>query len=254
MQPSITFPPHCVDQLRLQCERESTREFKARGYLLQRCPQCRLAARTCVCQWRSPAQCNTEFVLLMHRDEVFKPTNTGRLIADLFPGQCHAFAWSRLEPPAELLALLADPGRHCQILFPAAEGETRPVESQPTTQPGKIPTVVVLDGTWKQARKMAKHSKWLAGLPLLNPSSSVDNKIRKLGNYRIRQACDNSRLATAEAAALVLAAADEVSAANHLLDYFDVFNEHYVATRMNRQPQTLAAHSNLQEHALSQAG
>ncbi len=242
-----SFPAHCVDTLRQRCQEESTRHFNARGILLKRCPQCMLGVNTCICAWRRPSQCNIEFVLLMHRDEIYKPTNTGRLIADLFPEQCHAFIWDRVNPPTALLTLLQDPTRHCQILFPPTEDTSRRVLQSPFDHADdRLPTVIVLDGTWKQASRMARKSDWLSHLPTLDLSAVIANNTRQSGGYRVRQASDASRLSTTEAAALVLQSANSVQAADQLLDYFEIFNEHYVAARMNRQPAHLDAHQRLQ--------
>ncbi|HTF84197.1 MAG TPA: DTW domain-containing protein, partial [Cellvibrio sp.] len=70
------------EQLRHRCRLESTRDFNARGKSVVRCESCQLASFACLCQWRPQSMSECDFVLLMHRDEVFKPTNTGRLIAD----------------------------------------------------------------------------------------------------------------------------------------------------------------------------
>ncbi|WP_208022424.1 DTW domain-containing protein [Pseudomaricurvus hydrocarbonicus] len=241
------FAPHAVDRLRQFCESQSTRVFNARGIALQRCPSCMLGHNTCICAWRKPTASTIDFVLLMHRDEVYKPTNTGRLIADLYPDQCQAFLWDRTRPDAELLALLDDPGRHCQVVFPPRDRETRIIETQvgaPDNQ--RRPTVILLDGTWKQARKMYSQATWLRALPVLDLTDAMTELDQQLGHYKVRQACETGRLATAEAAALCLQAAQDQANVHHLLNYFTVFNEHYVATRMNRKPARLKAHCDLE--------
>lgn len=253
------FSHHAVDLLRQFCESQSSRVFNARGVALKRCSQCLLGLTTCICPWRKPGHASIEFVLLMHRDEVHKPTNTGRLIADLYPQQTHAFLWDRTQPSAALLGLINDPGRHCQLIFPPREGDGRTVETQlsagnsqtgisPKDKPPleasqkRIPTVILLDGTWKQASKMYSQSQWLKHLPSLDLSSAIEDLNEALGHYKVRQACENGQLATAEAGALCLYAAQDAQNTRRLLDYFTVFNEHYVATRMNRRPTRLDAH------------
>ncbi|MGH1370943.1 MAG: tRNA-uridine aminocarboxypropyltransferase [Cellvibrionaceae bacterium] len=246
----MRFSPHAVDLLRRRCEAESTRSFNARGITLKRCEFCQLGLKTCICEWRKARCSELQFVLIMHRDEVYKPTNTGRLIADVFPHQCQAFLWNRTQPDEALLALLNDRNRHCQLVFPAGEQELREVHHRPLkpqTVNAPINTIVLLDGTWKQARKMYSQAKWMKHLPLLDLSSTLKNSEQDWGNYRVRQACEEGQLATAEAAALALAANREIRASEHLLNYFSVFNEHYVATRANTQPRPLPAHQYLTE-------
>ena len=136
---------------------EATRPFNARGSTLKRCKVCRLAEATCICLWRRESSSRVDIVLLMHRDEVLKPTNTGRLIADVLPKQTYAFVWHRTEPDNMLLTLLVDPTRVCAIVFPA---DNERLQQRPTLSVDEVrgasqkTTLLVLDGTWKQARKM----------------------------------------------------------------------------------------------------
>lgn len=230
---------HRVRALRLA---ESTREFNARGKSVVRCELCQLAEYACICPWRKslPSQC--EFLLLMHRDEVFKPTNTGRLIADVLPEKTHVFCWSRTEPAPALLDVLHDPARRCMIVFPAeaADSASKPRELITQLPPDdKINCFILLDGTWKQSGRMFHLSRWLDGFPcVVLPESSA-------GNYAVRQAHQDHYLSTAEAAALCLTMANEAGNAAFLQDYFQLFNEHYLATRGCYTPQINELHQRL---------
>lgn len=221
--------PNAFFQLRAQALARATRPFLARGIAVQRCERCLLAQNLCICPWRAHTESRVDLVLLLHHDEIFKPTNTGRLIADVLPRQTLAFEWSRTQPAPALLNLLADPARQCLVIFPAASGDNRPVYHQsPPLSVGKVLTLILLDGTWKQASKMFRASPWLAQVPAWSPEGELP------GQYRIRQAARAGQLATAEAAALVLQLSGEVAAAQTLLDYFTVFHSHYSAMRLNR--------------------
>jgi DTW domain-containing protein len=57
--------------LRQRCRAESTREFLARGKSVIRCELCQLASYACICAWQPQLPLNSEFLLLMHSDEVF---------------------------------------------------------------------------------------------------------------------------------------------------------------------------------------
>lgn len=206
----------------------ATRTFNARGKALTRCARCLLAEQTCICQWRPRSSSQLEFVLLMHSDEVFKPTNTGRLIADLFPEQTHAFCWHRKEPSPSLLAMLSDPKRRCLVLYP--EDNQHPstrsrevVNHLPADQ--KTNTLILLDGTWKQSSRMYHLSRWLDAVPSLTLPE------RLVRSYGVRKSDRDERLCTAEAASLCLELAGEADNTQLLRDYFDVFNQHYLATR-----------------------
>lgn len=227
---------------------ESTREFLARGKSVARCESCQLASFACLCKWRPQFYSRCEFILLMHRDEVFKPTNSGRLIADVFPQQTHVFCWSRTEPAPELLALLADASRRCVIVFPADanEGAAQPREllsSLPDDD--KITTFILLDGTWKQSGRMFHLSRWLETIPcVVLPEALVRG-------YAVRKSHQEHYLSTAEAAGLCLQMARESVAADLLLDYFQLFNLHYLSTRSAVPPAVGELHRKLAAYAPS---
>ncbi|WP_231908888.1 DTW domain-containing protein [Marinomonas sp. TW1] len=143
------------------------RPFLARGSNAKRCPSCLMAKFACFCTQRQMQNTSLQFILLYHRDEIHKPTNSGRLIADLFPNQTKAFIWSRTEPDKALLNLLNELKESCTILFPnteTAQNQGRNVRDQQDIlktdeETGKPHTFVILDGTWKQASKMFHQSE-----------------------------------------------------------------------------------------------
>lgn len=232
-------------QLRQRCLNESTRKFNARGKSVVRCETCQLADFACLCAWRPSLHSTVEFVLLMHRDEVFKPTNTGRLIADVLPGNAHVFAWSRTDPDAELLQLLADPLRQCFIVFPASESDAREIYSA-LPKDDKMITFILLDGTWKQGSRMFHLSRWLDNVPILALPETL------VRSYAVRKSHQDSYLSTLEAGALCLQIAGELSQSETLLDYFALFNHHYLATRGCHAPDLNEIHQRLSGKHTSQ--
>lgn len=207
-----------------------------------RCDACQLAAFACICQWQPKLESQVEFVLLLHRNEVFKPTNTGRLIADLLPSKTHAFCWSRTEPDRALIELLADENRQCFIVFPAdtpgAKNKSRAVFSE-IPQSSKINTFILLDATWKQSGRMFHLSRWLENIPCVSLPQGA------LRGYAVRKSHQDDYLSTAEAAALCLQLVGELKNSEILLDYFQLFNEHYLATRGSHPPAMTKLHERL---------
>lgn len=226
------------EQLRAANLARSTRPFLARGATVHRCDKCQLARSACICAFRCELSCDLDLVLLLHHDEIFKPTNSGRLIADLLPANTYAFEWSRTEPAPALLHLLEDPARYPVLVFPGGGGRLVHRE-RPVLPEGRRLTLVMLDGTWKQAGKMARASPWLAHLPLMALADPEP------GTYAVRQAIREGQLATAEAAAELLKICGETRAGEMLRDYFVVFNEHCLATRGSRAPRWLPEHERL---------
>lgn len=216
------------------------REFKARGSQVVRCEACRLPQLNCLCPYRVKAESRIRFWLITHPLEHYKPTNTGRLIGDVLEGT-DVFSWYRVEPDPRLLALLEDDRYQPFIIFPddqpdyadrvvdvnAIAGVGEGVPTHTATGELRIPVFIMLDGTWRQARRIFRRSPYLDGLPVLPLHS------RRLTRYHLRKAASEAHLCTAEVAAELLRQAGEEAAASVLDDYFDAFNDCYRASRIH---------------------
>ncbi|WP_028116453.1 tRNA-uridine aminocarboxypropyltransferase [Ferrimonas senticii] len=218
--------PNAVLALRQQRIALSTRPFAARGATVERCLRCQIARNYCCCAWARPQTSNVRFCLLMHPKEPLKPTNTGRLIAEILPDSV-AFSWHRTEPEPALLALLKDPQYQPMLVFPGQYSEPERVHEKVLQSEGKTPLLILLDATWKQARKMFQ-SDYLTGIPVLSITPEA------LSRYRLRSAAHEHQLATAEVAAQVLALAGETDNANVLDAFFQVFSQRYFAGKMKK--------------------
>ncbi|KFC06690.1 hypothetical protein GTGU_02438 [Trabulsiella guamensis ATCC 49490] len=209
--------------LRLRAERlaRATRPFLARGNRIRRCQRCLLPLRQCLCDTLTTASARSRFCLVMFDTEPMKPSNTGRLIADILP-DTDAFQWSRTAPPQALLDLVRNPDYQPVVVFPASYADPeRQVISTPAR--GKPPLFIMLDGTWTEARKMFRKSPWLDNLPLI----SVD--LSRVSAYRLREVHAEGQYCTAEVAIALLDLAGDTDAAAALGDHFDRFRSRYLA-------------------------
>ncbi|MDN3551934.1 tRNA-uridine aminocarboxypropyltransferase [Halomonas almeriensis] len=227
--PDDPLPPAGQAQTEHTDESPPRREFNARGSTVVRCPSCNLPELNCLCPYRVSAHCRVEVWLLTHPIEHYKPTNTGRLIRDVLP-RTRVFTWYRTAPDPALLALLDDPRYAPFVVFPDDQPgyAERVVDVERVIkrrEAGRVPVLILLDGTWRQARKIFRRSDYLAGLPVL--PLVTDRQTR----YRLRKPASAEHLSTAEVAAELLRQAGESQAADHLDDYFEVFNECYAASR-----------------------
>ncbi|WP_371185432.1 tRNA-uridine aminocarboxypropyltransferase [Thalassotalea maritima] len=237
---------HAVQQLYQYRKSISTRPFKARGAKTQRCELCRLNIQYCICQWRQVSDTKVAFALLMYDDEVLKPSNTGRLIADVID-DTHAFLWHRTDVNEGLLTLISDPQYQPFVVFPKdyANPGQLVLESQQQlnaiVDTDKTPLLILLDATWRQAKKMYRKSAYLHHLPML--SINVDALAEQLvdikamtnvgiervfdSRYQVRKAVQEGQLATAEVAAVALALFEQNKAACHLNLWFELFSYQY---------------------------
>lgn len=218
---------NAVLALRAQQISESRREFNARGGKMVRCERCLLAEHYCICEGVEQSHCNAAVCLLMYHNESFKPSNTGRLIAEIIPDN-HAFRWDRTMPDKALLTLLKDPQYQPMVIFPASDVEPERVVTEVEVIEGKRPLFIFLDGTWREAKKMIRKSPYLDNLPVLSISPE------KLSDYRLRVAPHEHQLGTAEVAIMVLALAGEHDATNKLEKHFIRFRDAYLLGKRNK--------------------
>ncbi|WP_318839958.1 tRNA-uridine aminocarboxypropyltransferase [Providencia sp. PROV080] len=212
---------NAVYTLRQERLATSTKPFKARGCRVKRCQYCLLPIPQCLCQDIAPTQAKSQFCLVMYDGEVFKPSNTGKLIADILPNTL-AFQWSRTDPAPQLLAAIQDPTRQPYIIFPESYSQNgRTVVNQPTIS-DKPALFILLDGTWPEARKMFRKSPYFDNIPVL----SINTKIRT--DYLLRTPSKEDQHCTAEVAATLLELAGDTSASEQLFKHFSLFRDKYL--------------------------
>lgn len=108
-----------------------------------------------------------QIILLTHEREVSRPTNTGQLAIKAFPEHCKRIIWARTAPDETLLKLLQ--ANDTALLFPD-EARHRETDSEKLhgTEKRKYDatesmpsTLVIIDATWQEARKMIRRSQYL---------------------------------------------------------------------------------------------
>ncbi|WP_445494684.1 tRNA-uridine aminocarboxypropyltransferase [Photorhabdus sp. SF281] len=213
---------NAVFQLRQQRLARSTRPFRARGCRIERCPYCLLPQKNCLCDTIEPANATSRFCLIMFDTEPMKPSNTGKLIADILP-DTQAFLWSRTAPDPQMLAAIQNPSRQPYLIFP--ESYTQPPRKVYRHIPSdsKPPLFIMLDGTWPEARKIFRKSPYLDDIPLLSINSAAK------ADYLLRVSAREEQHCTAEVAATILEQAGDLVASQRLLTHFSYFHQQYLA-------------------------
>jgi DTW domain-containing protein YfiP len=111
-----------------------------------RCPRCQQSHRWCICAGLRILETPLAIDVLMHHEELAKPTSTGHLIQRTIPAsRRHIYCHDRPVDPAAIRL----PGRELWILHPT--GETPPAGEDPAGV-----QVLLLDGSWSQAGDMAR--------------------------------------------------------------------------------------------------
>jgi DTW domain-containing protein YfiP len=154
-----------------------------------RCLRCRRPPAVCWCDALAPIANPTHVVFLQHPREARVPVSTCRMAhLSLANSQMHV-AWSPDDLPG-LAERLAGPDTY--ILFPSADAtEVGALTRTPRT-------LVVVDGTWSNAKKLVRRSPLLRGLPGLVCRPEF------VSRYRIRREPALHCLSTIEATAHAL--------------------------------------------------
>ncbi|MBJ7552494.1 tRNA-uridine aminocarboxypropyltransferase [Marinomonas ostreistagni] len=224
--PKRKHPPHCVDLLREQLEQISQRAFIARGSNTVRCPSCLMSELACFCSERKAMTSPITFTLLYHNTEIHKPTNSGRLLADLFPDQTKAYLWSRTEPEPALLERLNAFKDRTAILYPETEKRKISGNYLIADKAGdNLNHIILLDATWRLASKMLHQSRWLDEIPTYSISSDA------IRSFKTRHAKHDHQFATAEVAAMCLESLNAKKEADALTKYYNIFNERSMSSR-----------------------
>lgn len=184
------------------------------------CRRCHRPATACWCAGLTPIETTTRVVFLQHPREAKVAIGTAR-IAHLGLAGSELHEGVEFADHPRVAELVARPGT--ALLFPG-EGAIAPdaLERPPET-------LLVIDGTWPQARKMMALNPALRALP------RIGFMPRKPGNYRIRREPAAHCVATVEAVVEVLAAfgLDEAQLAP-LLDAFDSMVERQISASAAR--------------------
>lgn len=210
----------------------STKPFIARGSKVARCKYCQVAEKDCLCEYQPDVESDIAVMLILSENEVFKPSNTGRLILDTVKDG-YAYQWSRTEPSQEMLSVLSNPKYQPVVVFPdeyVADKNRLVTSDAVTTLGSKVPLFIFLDGSWREARRMFNKSPYLDQLPVM--SISPDS----VSNYMMRRSDNEQHLATAEVASLVFDAFGRESLAKMMHGWFEVFRESYMNSKTRIKP------------------
>ncbi len=140
-----------------------------------RCARCRRPEIVCYCAAIPRLETQTRVVILQHPRERDMPIGTARMASlCLSRAELHVgIDWSHSAP---LAAALADPARPPILLYPGAGA--RDILREPPSGPV---TLVVVDGTWSQAKVVVRDNPVLQALPRYAFTAP------ELSQYRIRK-------------------------------------------------------------------
>ncbi len=155
----------------------------------RRCGLCRLHLPLCLCELVQPSDTVTRVVLVLNADEADKPTNTGQLAVRSLQNA----RVSVVNDTGRTTPLRVDDAPPL-LLFPASDAVVLSVE---LAAAGPF-TLVVPDGTWRQARKMRTRVPGLRDIPCVTLPAHAPTA------YQLRAELRGGGLSTLEAIAYAL--------------------------------------------------
>jgi DTW domain-containing protein YfiP len=159
------------------------------------CARCRRPVSVCYCAALPRLETRTRVVILQHPRERDMPIGTARMASLCLPSASLHVGIRWEADSAVLRDALGDPARPPILLYPGPDA-TDILRDPP---PGPV-TLVVVDGTWSQARSVVRDNPVLRALPRYAFAAPVKSE------YRIRKEPDDEYVSTIEALMHVLGA------------------------------------------------
>ncbi len=156
------------------------------------CARCERPVRVCYCAHLTSIDTKTHVVLLQHPREEDMAIGTARMASLCLPNSELHVGVDFTDSP-ELARALSNPDRPAALLYPSEEA----VDVFRSPPSGPV-TLVVVDGTWWQARKLVRKNPAIGALPRYAFRAPTPSE------YRIRKEPDEAYVSTIEALVHVL--------------------------------------------------
>ncbi|VIO74204.1 hypothetical protein CI41S_42970 [Bradyrhizobium ivorense] len=178
------------------------------------CPHCGKPLPLCICDSVTPIESRIQLLILQHPQEQDRALGTARLTARHFEHAVHRIGLSWPSLAKALGRPVADPARWAVLYLGSAKVEdldtdaeivaiNRKGELEPNQRSilGRIEGIVLLDGTWSQAKALWWRNPWM-----LRCQRVILGPKRPSRYGQLRREPRRDGLSTIEAAAMLLAA------------------------------------------------
>ena len=162
------------------------------------CAACQYPAVVCVCSVITQIAVDVEIIILQHPSEKNRAKNTARLVSLVVPDAKVVVGESAadFEQIKQRLVDRESAGARAAVLFPSPESTILSENFESASN--IIQTLILIDGTWRKAKKMWQLNPWLWTLVVFRLEAGSKSR------YRIRKGSQAGGLSTLEAAALAL--------------------------------------------------
>jgi tRNA-uridine aminocarboxypropyltransferase len=160
-----------------------------------RCYECHMQMPLCLCSLVPRLELVTRVVVVMHQRETYATTNTARLACRALVNSETRIRGLPGSPPATE-GLGSDAPGELLVLYPSEQAEL--LDERLGATIGRPITLVVPDGSWRQAGRMIRREPGLHGARLVKLAPGRPSR------YRLRKGPNANALCTIEAIALAL--------------------------------------------------
>ncbi len=185
-----------------------------------RCPRCQLHLEICACDEMPELSTQTRVVVLLHAQELKKPSNTGQLAARVLKNSETRIRGAADRTPLNLDGLFDE---EYETVLLALTPESVDIGSLAADRPLRL---LVPDGTWAQASRLA--SKLQKKFPNLR---TVKLKATEPSVYRLRTEHDPNGMATYEAIARALGEIEGGGVRDKMERFFRIFSDRMLYSR-----------------------
>ena len=162
------------------------------------CSACQYPAVVCVCSVITQIAVDVEIIILQHPSEKNRAKNTARLVSLVIPDANVVVGESAadFEQIKQRLVDRESAGARAAVLFPSPESTILSENFESASN--IIQTLILIDGTWRKAKKMWQLNPWLWTLAVFRLEAGSKSR------YRIRKGSQAGGLSTLDAVALTL--------------------------------------------------
>ncbi|MFW2490625.1 tRNA-uridine aminocarboxypropyltransferase [Clostridium chromiireducens] len=199
--------------------------------LYESCNKCGLPKINCVCNIVPKVKTKAKIWILSTEKEFYRPSNTARILKLVNSESTEIILWERTMSPIELIKNIEDELYDVYLVFPE-EDENIQNKNFECRISNKIPAFIILDGTWKEAKKILRKSDYIKDIPKITLKPNYKSE------YTLRRGIEDGNLCTIEAAIEVLKLTNDLENAENIKEAFHLFLNSFTAglssSRMKR--------------------
>jgi DTW domain-containing protein len=186
-----------------------------------RCPLCKIQKSLCFCDEIKTFACNTKLSVIIHRKELFLPSNTVNLLKRNFPQLSMVSRGTPLDE--EQNELILDENYYPLFLYP--DENAVELNNELLSTISKPIQLIIPDGTWRQAKKMKRRTEQLSDVTSIKLTGDFKS------TYSLRKQKYENGLSTYEAVAKALGIIESKELEQVMLQQFKIMNDRFSQTR-----------------------